>query len=688
MRIITTLLATAALLAATTTGCKKPDEISTTIEIVSNDAKFDGQTLSFDWVRQTAILEVLTETATARWNAAIPTNDIWCSYTRQGNRVIISVTENTSRQPRTTFIRFSLGGKSHRIEIYQHGMLFLELEETNIVLSSAATNVSIPLITNITTDSLTVRPDNPADWIRGLVVDTNHNVVFAVTRNTTGTERQATLTISGEGRTVSTTVTQYPQGIILSDNTYNVCPEPFVTLSVEIDDASFLQWYRNSDLIADATGPTFIATQSGTYTVSVDGHMSPEREIIMTHCINVDALIYEDFIGTYTMWFHNNTSTPPPAGTAGAPRQFHTTVTLEPAIWGETYYLRGILSPADEALGSILVKYNPETMCIEIWGQKLFERESGARPSFWLSPEGVAATRARSNPTNAQGRGVTSTNHDISNGLRFELNHNGAISWTNTTATGFHLMNFTSDTDATNGTDVAGLSPIPSDGRFNHLLFERNLTAEPPCEHNYLFTSTTAPTCAAEGYDLYTCSLCDKTEQRNLVTALAAPQNLAINSNTLTWNTVANATGYMVDINGTEHPVATTTFNLSILTEPNTYTIKVRAEGGNDTTLIDMECWSATIQHVVTPTNISITVDDNGIRLFPNPVEDVLTLEVGNATPSMIYRIFDITGRLVTTGQVVQPQTRIDMQNFQQGAYILTVEYSGMQVQSFRIVKN
>jgi hypothetical protein len=88
------------------------------------------------------------------------------------------------------------------------------------------------------------------------------------------------------------------------------------------------------------------------------------------------------------------------------------------------------------------------------------------------------------------------------------------------------------------------------------------------------------------------------------------------------------------------------------------------------------------------PSGLAMTVEDNGIRLFPNPVEDALTLEINIPSQGMTYRIFDMSGRQMATGLAQYPQTLIDMQAFRSGAYILTVEQGGAQVQSFRIVKN
>ena len=86
-------------------------------------------------------------------------------------------------------------------------------------------------------------------------------------------------------------------------------------------------------------------------------------------------------------------------------------------------------------------------------------------------------------------------------------------------------------------------------------------------------------------------------------------------------------------------------------------------------------------------TGIALTVEDNGIRLYPNPVDDLLTLEVQNPTPGTTYRIFDVNGALVETGRAPSAQTIIPMGSFRQGVYILTISRDGQQVQSFRIVK-
>jgi len=88
-----------------------------------------------------------------------------------------------------------------------------------------------------------------------------------------------------------------------------------------------------------------------------------------------------------------------------------------------------------------------------------------------------------------------------------------------------------------------------------------------------------------------------------------------------------------------------------------------------------------------TPSTIATILGESGIYLFPNPVRDELTLEIKENLQNLTYRIFDMNGRLIATGRALSPQTVINMQHYQSGTYILTVEQNGQRIQSFQIVK-
>jgi hypothetical protein len=86
-------------------------------------------------------------------------------------------------------------------------------------------------------------------------------------------------------------------------------------------------------------------------------------------------------------------------------------------------------------------------------------------------------------------------------------------------------------------------------------------------------------------------------------------------------------------------------------------------------------------------TSIAINTEDHGIRLFPNPVRDLLTLEIQTPEQGMNYRLFDLNGRLLKTRRVNSAETQIQMDNFREGTYVLSVDVNGRPIQSFKIVK-
>jgi len=266
--------------------------------------------------------------------------------------------------------------------------------------------------------------------------------------------------LSGNTHTV---VPKNPLGII-EGITRNICPEITVELMIKNVGSTSFQWYRNDVPIEGANRYTYTVTESGIYTVSFgQDKMSLPKEVTITPC-----LAYEDFLGTYTMWYHATTGTPTP-GTDGAPRQYSATVKLEEATWDSTYYLKGILTPADEANGTIIVQYNAATRDIEIRGQQLFVRAEDT--VFCLIPEANAGSSSYTvtAPTSVSFtlRGVTSADYGVKdNKLKFEMKHLEGT-WGSSSCSGFRLRNYVG------GTSLGDVNGIIGRARFHHLYFEK-----------------------------------------------------------------------------------------------------------------------------------------------------------------------------------------------------------------------
>jgi len=84
-----------------------------------------------------------------------------------------------------------------------------------------------------------------------------------------------------------------------------------------------------------------------------------------------------------------------------------------------------------------------------------------------------------------------------------------------------------------------------------------------------------------------------------------------------------------------------------------------------------------------TTLNISLTA-------FPNPTTDNLTLQINDyKNEKLTYQLFDIQGKLITNGQVISTQTKINTISLQSATYFIhLVNQENTKVQSFKIIKN
>lgn len=83
-----------------------------------------------------------------------------------------------------------------------------------------------------------------------------------------------------------------------------------------------------------------------------------------------------------------------------------------------------------------------------------------------------------------------------------------------------------------------------------------------------------------------------------------------------------------------------------------------------------------------TELNISLSV-------FPNPTADHLSLQIKcYNNEKLSYRLFDMQGKLLRTGQVISQQTQINTSGLPTATYFLNVVSQGNKpIQSFKIIK-
>lgn len=97
-------------------------------------------------------------------------------------------------------------------------------------------------------------------------------------------------------------------------------------------------------------------------------------------------------------------------------------------------------------------------------------------------------------------------------------------------------------------------------------------------------------------------------------------------------------------------------------------------------------------QGVQQPFEISIILGRERVHFelaaFPNPTTDNLALTVEAAEPTNItYRVFDLMGHTVRSGQLTSKRTTINMENLSSSTYFLAVSHLQKPIKTFKIIK-
>lgn len=83
-----------------------------------------------------------------------------------------------------------------------------------------------------------------------------------------------------------------------------------------------------------------------------------------------------------------------------------------------------------------------------------------------------------------------------------------------------------------------------------------------------------------------------------------------------------------------------------------------------------------------------INLIDPGIDVYPNPTMDYVKLRMNNPMNEGVqFKLFDHSGRLLNSGQLIQDEAVIEMKGLASATYFLVVETPFIQLKTFKIVK-
>lgn len=74
---------------------------------------------------------------------------------------------------------------------------------------------------------------------------------------------------------------------------------------------------------------------------------------------------------------------------------------------------------------------------------------------------------------------------------------------------------------------------------------------------------------------------------------------------------------------------------------------------------------------------------------YPNPTKDYINLKLNNDLfNSLEYTIFNVNGKSIKSGKVVEKNNKIKIQHFTKGIYFLKVTQNNSSLKVFKIIKN
>ena len=75
------------------------------------------------------------------------------------------------------------------------------------------------------------------------------------------------------------------------------------------------------------------------------------------------------------------------------------------------------------------------------------------------------------------------------------------------------------------------------------------------------------------------------------------------------------------------------------------------------------------------------------VKIFPNPVKSVLTIQMSTFENILEVRIIDLMGKKVMTSSLIQNETKLDISSLTSGIYILNIQ-SGASFNSYKLIKS
>lgn len=195
-------------------SCSKDDpEIDEQFTINSEEAEYDESTntCSFNGNRSTVRIKVVTGDATGKWDARCPTDDLWCSFSKDAGELVVTVDENSTDKVRESHITIVLGDNEKTINVKQEYLRNMTFASSEMLVGAPRGKYVMGITTNVSAINFDVNyVEGGEGWLHVGEFDKEEAVLkFSVDKNRSKVEkRQAYVTAVGEGEEAKFLVVQ------------------------------------------------------------------------------------------------------------------------------------------------------------------------------------------------------------------------------------------------------------------------------------------------------------------------------------------------------------------------------------------------------------------------------------------------------------------------------------------------
>lgn len=174
-------------------------------------------------------------------------------------------------------------------------------------------------------------------------------------------------------------------------------------------------------------------------------------------------------------------------------------------------------------------------------------------------------------------------------------------------------------------------------------------------------------------------------------TDTAMVQLLAAGNVSITPNPAITCSGVPITLTATS-PASASSFTWSVASGPiSTASAITPTLGSSQSFSVSVTSGTCTVQTAITVsvstcTGIDEQVLAEGLSVYPNPVDDLLTIRLSDVVSGMTVCVQGIDGRIVKSVPLSENEAQLDLSDLSEGVYLMTV-YSGNTKRTYKIIK-